>query len=78
VGHFNRIDARAIQRLGNLAHIVERVLMTNRVHPVAQGHVRDIEFFTVHAASPAASFIAWAIFSAVASAAEVIISRLPA
>jgi hypothetical protein len=39
VGHFYRIDARAVQRPGNLAHIVERVLMANGVHPVAQGHV---------------------------------------
>ena len=53
VRHLNGIHPRVVQRFGNLAHVFQRILMTNGVHAVAQGHVRDIEFFTVHAASPA-------------------------
>ncbi|ENF14063.1 hypothetical protein ECP03047778_0345 [Escherichia coli P0304777.8] len=48
------------------------------MHTVTQRDVRDIKFFTVHAASPALRASDWAIFSAVASALEVIMSRLPA
>ena len=78
VGHFNRIHVGIVQCFGNLANVFQRILMTNGVHTVTQRDVRNIKFFTVHAASPALRASDWAIFSAVASALEVIMSRLPA
>ena len=78
MGHFDGVDPGLIQRAGDLLHLRQGILVTNSVHTIAQRHVRDIKFFTVHAVAPAALFIAPAICSAVASAAEVIISRLPA
>ena len=81
VGHFDRIDFGQIERAGNRLHVIEPVLVADRVHPVTQGNVLDIEllrgrirqsYLGRHAA------ILFAIFSAVRSAAEVMMSRLPA
>ncbi|MOA18269.1 hypothetical protein D3C78_1385750 [compost metagenome] len=77
VGHFDGVDFRQIEGAGNRLNVIERVLVADRVHAVAQGDVGDIEFLAVHGSSPQAR-IDCAMRSAVASAAEVMMSRLPA
>src|SRR3546814_4061667 len=71
-----RIDLRLIERPGDRLNMIEAVLVANRVHPVAQRHILDIEFGRSGVEAHAA--ILSAIFSAVRSAAEVMMSRLPA
>ena len=79
--HFDGIDLRQIERLRDLAHVIEAVLVPDGVHAITQGDVLDVELlsgripqshFSAHAA------ILIAIFSAVLSAAEVMMSKLPA
>ena len=70
----DRVDPRRVERGGDGTHLVQAVLVTHGMAAVAQGHVGDIEFLAVHAEAP----IARAMRSAVASAAEVMMSRLPA
>ncbi|MCY1358997.1 hypothetical protein D9M69_455480 [compost metagenome] len=72
VGDLDAVHLGLVQRTGDGAGVVEAVLVADRVAAVAQGHVGDIELF--HAGAP----IDWAMRSAVASAAEVMMSRLPA
>ncbi|MNH25669.1 hypothetical protein D3C79_856840 [compost metagenome] len=74
MGDFDGVDLGAIQRRGDGTHVIQRILMTDGVHAVPQGYVTDIELLAVHTDAP----IACAMRSAVASAAEVIMSRLPA
>ena len=80
VGHLDGVHPGPVERAGNGAHVVQPVLVANGVHPVAQGDVLDIELVSrgveAHAATP--SCMRSAIFSAVFSAAEVMMSRLPA
>ena len=78
--HLDGIHLGAIQRAGNRLHMIEAILVADGVHPVAQGDVLNVEFLAsgieAHAAAP--SVMRSAIFSAVFSAAEVMMSRLPA
>ncbi len=81
MGHLDGIDARQVQRAGNGLDLRQRILVANGMAAIAQGHVGDIELLArvaCHGASPQPWFIAWAMRSAVASAAEVMMSRLPA
>ena len=81
MGDFNRIDSSLIQRASDGLHLVQGVLVADCMHAVAQGDVRDIEFFArveSHCKTPRARSIACAMRSAVANAAEVMMSRLPA
>ncbi|MDT4873851.1 hypothetical protein FQZ97_1091170 [compost metagenome] len=81
VGDFDGVDTGLIQRAGDGLHVLQRVLVADRVAAVAQGDVGDIEFLAGvegHGDSPQALSIDWAMRSAVASAAEVMMSRLPA
>ena len=45
VGHFDGVDAGLVQGAGDVLHVLERVLVTNRMAAVTQGHVGDIELF---------------------------------
>jgi len=78
--HLDGIDLRPVQRSGDRLHMIQTVLVADGVHSVAQGDVLNIELgggrIKAHAAAP--SCILATIRSAVLSAAEVIISRLPA
>ncbi|MNP26947.1 hypothetical protein D3C76_1198310 [compost metagenome] len=74
MGDFDGVHLGPVQGAGDGVHVIQRILMTDGVHAIAQGHVGDVEFLAVHARGP----IACAIRSAVASAAEVMMSRLPA
>ncbi len=65
----DRIDPGRIEGARDGAYRIQPVLMADGVHAVAQGDILDIEL--LHAATPSASF------SAVARAAEVMMSRLP-
>ncbi|MCY1447973.1 hypothetical protein D9M71_646170 [compost metagenome] len=76
VGDFDGVHPCLVQGAGDGAHVIQLVLVADGVAAIAQGHVGDVELLAVHAASP--WFIACAIRSAVASAAEVMMSRLPA
>ncbi len=81
VGHFDGVDLGQVQGAGDVLHVLDRVLVANRVAAVAQGDVGDIKFLAGvegHGDSPQALSIDWAMRSAVASAAEVMMSRLPA
>lgn len=37
MGHFDRIDARRIQRANDLAHVLDPILMADRMHAGTQG-----------------------------------------
>ena len=80
VGNLDRVDFGAVESLRNRLHMVEAILVTNRVHPVAQRHVLDIEFglrrIEGHAGAPTCRVAA--MRSAVRRAADVMISRFPA
>ena len=80
VADLDRVDAGAIERAGDLAHRLQMVLVTDRMHAVAQRDVLDVKLRLVLAGHHAASFCNWraAQRSAVVSAAEVMMSRLPA
>ena len=45
VGDFDRIDLGLVQSAGDVLHVLQRVLMANRVAAIAQGHVADVDFF---------------------------------
>jgi hypothetical protein len=78
VSDLDGIDLCPVERPGDLLDVVEPVLVADGVHPVAQGDVLDVEFggggIQGHAGTPRRA----TIFSAVFSAAEVMMSRLPA
>ncbi|OKH64298.1 hypothetical protein EB73_24590 [Mycobacterium sp. SWH-M3] len=73
VGHFDGGDAGLVERPGDPAHIVEGERVPDRVHPVAQGHVLDVEA-VLHNVTPAPETAC----SATRTAAAVMMSRLPA
>ena len=81
VRHLDGVDVGVVQRLGDGADVVQPVLVTDGVHPVAQRHVLDVELVGVGIEGHQAATFCWrrsAILSAVARAAEVMMSRLPA
>src|SRR3546814_1525480 len=74
----DRVNPGVIECLCDLANMIDAVLMADRMHAVAQRHVLNVEFgYGWVERHHAASFCnrRAAIFSAVASAAEVIMSR---
>ena len=60
--HFDGINLCPIECAGDLAHVIEAILVADGVHPVAQGHVLNIELggggIEVHAAILSAIFSA--------------------
>ena len=78
VGDFDRVDLGLVQGAGDVLHVLQRILMAHRMAAVAQGHVGDVEFSCRSCRSPQACCIDCAMRSAVAKAAEVMMSRLPA
>ena len=76
VSDLDRIDLGAIQCSGDRLNMIEAILVADRVHAVTQGDVLNIELGGLGIEGHAA--ILAAIFSAVLSAAEVMMSRLPA
>ena len=81
MGNLDGIDAGLIQRPGDCFDMIDAIAMANGPsHAVAQGDILDIEPVAVwvepHATASARR--AAAIFSAVARAADVMMSRLPA
>src|SRR5437879_6513159 len=85
VRDFDRVDTRTIEGQGDVHRLLARVLMPNGVHPVAQGDVTYVEARVGHRSSFASAPEATAppsirclIRSAVVTAAEVMMSRLPA
>ena len=42
--YLDRVDLRVIQRLGDLADMIQAVLMADGVHAVTQGDVLNVEF----------------------------------
>ncbi|MNV40262.1 hypothetical protein D3C71_1318630 [compost metagenome] len=86
VGDFDGVDLGFVQGAGDVLHVLDRVLVAHGVAAVAQGHVGDVQLLARvegHGGSPQPLFMALfridrAMRSAVASAAEVMMSRLPA
>ena len=74
VGDLDRVDPGAVESAGHVADVLRRELVPDRVASVAQRGVDDPdEALAAHAAPPAA-----AMASPAATAAEVMMSRLPA
>ena len=86
VRNFDRIHPGLVQRLGNRGDLRQRVLVAAWMHPVAQSHVRDVDLpgfvhdlpRSVVRLQAASANLLTASCSAAASAAEVMMSRLPA
>ena len=85
VGDFDRVDLGPVKCAGNRLDVVQTILVTDSVHSVTQSDVLNVELLLgrveSHAAAPpciSLSCMRFAIFSAVLSAAEVMMSRLPA
>ena len=77
MGDLDRVHPGRVQRGGDLGDLRQAVLVAYRVHSVAQRDVTDVERLG-HLDAPTL-LVEWAaIRSAVASAAEVMMSRLPA
>ena len=76
VRDLDRVDLRTVERLRDRLHMIQLILVADRVHAVAERHVLNIELGRCGIETHAA--ILSAIFSAVFSAAEVMMSRLPA
>ena len=80
--HFDCVDAGVVKGDANCLEIPHRVLVTNGVHTVAKRHVLQIESSgRLKVGSEAHRVTLWTVcasLSAVRSAAEVIMSRLPA
>ncbi len=77
VGDLDGVDPRIVERPGNRHGLGDAVLVTHRVHAVAQGDVADVQI-----ANHSSAFTVWAwcstIASAVALAADVTIATFPA
>ncbi len=75
------VDPGLVKGGGNLADVLDTVLVSDRMHPVAQSDVLNVKivgfWIERHQAVSLASRCA-AIFSAVAMPADVIMSRFPA
>ncbi len=56
VADLDRVDARAVERAGDLAHRLQVILVTDRMHAVTQRDVLDIELVLVLSGHHAASF----------------------
>ena len=77
VGDLDRVHPCRVQRGGDFGGLRQAVLVAYRVHPVTQRDVADVERLG-HCGAPTL-LIEWAAMrSAVASAAEVMMSRFPA
>src|SRR5690606_37030839 len=76
------IHARLVQRPGNGAHVIQPVPVKNRMHPVPQCHILDVDlglgWIEARLHVPNLRWRCRTICSAVASAADVMMSRLPA
>ena len=80
VGHFNGVYFGLVQCTSDVLNVFDRVLVTDRMAAVTQGHVRDVEFLAgikCHVVRPQLTSDL-AMRSAVPSAADVMMSRLPA
>ncbi|MNG35646.1 hypothetical protein D3C84_1224400 [compost metagenome] len=81
MGDFDGVDLGLVQGAGDVLHVLDRVLVAHGMAAVAQGHVGDVQLLARvegHGASPQPLIMERAMRSAVASAAEVMMSRLPA
>ena len=78
--HLDRVNARPVERGGDRADMIQPIGMADRMHAVAQRHILDVERRLARVEGHAAcrSSRRRAIASPVASAAEVMMSRLPA
>src|SRR3546814_9604333 len=78
--YLDSIDLGLIKGFRDLANMIETILMADRMHAVAQRHVLDIEFGSGGEAGHSAALRARSSTrrSAVLSAADVMMSRLPA
>ena len=72
MGYLDGINTRFIDRLCNLCDMVKSILMPNGMHTVAQGDILNIKRRIHGARLPSA------MDSAALTAAEVMMSRLPA
>ncbi len=77
VGDLDGVHTRGVERGGDGRRLFGAVLVPHRVHAVAQRDVADVEVVD-HVVAPAVSLTWVAMRSAVALAAEVMMSRLPA
>ena len=79
VADFDGVDAGLVERAGDALDLRHGVLVPDRVHPVAQRHVLNVQRLAAHAPTPGAeAIIASARRSPVRRAADVMMSRLPA
>ena len=80
VGNLDGVHLGPIKCPGDRLDVLDAVLMANGMHSVAQRHVLDVKFrgFRIQAHGETSSSSRSAIFSAVRSAAEVMMSKLPA
>ena len=77
MGDFDGVDPRRVERLRDGGHLLEAVLVPDGVHAVAQGDVADVELVVMLGSS--GNFGGGeAMRSAVALAADVMMSRFPA
>ena len=77
---FDGVHPGGVECAGDCTHLVQRIAVAQRVHAVAQRYVLDEELIRIGAGHYAASFASAlpAQRSAVVSAADVMMSRLPA
>jgi len=76
----DRVDLSLIERLRDRLHMIEAILMADRMHAVPERHVLNVEFALRFEAAHQATLLRprSTMRSAVFSAAEVMMSRLPA
>ena len=77
--HFDGVDTGIVQGFGDRADAVCAVHVKNRVHPITQGNILDVELVGFGIEGHAATFARFccASRSPAALAAAVIMSRLP-
>ena len=78
MGDFDAADAGLVERAGDLPDLVERIAVADGMHAVAQRGVLNVNLAVRVHIHDQAAFLSSTRRSAVASAAEVMMSRLPA
>ena len=75
---FNATDAGLVERAGDLPDLIQRIAVADGMHAIAQCGVLNVNLAVWIHIHDQAAFLSCTRRSAVASAAEVMMSRLPA